>query len=75
MTIKARVHNHTILLPPDLAIAEGAEVQVIVPTKASPTNGSISAFVGEWAGAFTVPAQDAAGNDARLAYLLGKHVK
>jgi hypothetical protein len=75
MTIKTRVHNHTIILPPDLEIAEGAEVQVIVPAKASPTNGSVSAFIGEWAGAFTGPDQNAAGDDARLAYLLGKHVK
>jgi hypothetical protein len=75
MTIKARVHNHTIVLPPDLEIPEGAEVQVVVPTKAPPTNGSVSAFIGEWAGAFTVPNSDVAGDDARLAYLLGKHVK
>jgi hypothetical protein len=50
MTIKARVHNHTIVLPADVEIAEGAEVPVIVPPKASPANGSVSAFIGEWAG-------------------------
>ena len=31
MTITAKVHNHTITLPPELAIAEGAEVQITVP--------------------------------------------
>ena len=31
MTITARVHNHSIALPADLPVAEGAEVQVTVP--------------------------------------------
>jgi hypothetical protein len=31
MTITARVHNHSIVLPPEVVVAEGAEVQVIVP--------------------------------------------
>jgi hypothetical protein len=31
MTIKARVHNRTIVLPANVEIAEGVEVQVIVP--------------------------------------------
>lgn len=94
MTIKARVHNRTIVLPADVEITEGAEVQVIVPERPPATNstltktpewlqkapgtatrGSVSDFIGEWAGAFTVPAPDAADEDMRLAYLLGKHVK
>jgi hypothetical protein len=33
MTITARVHNHTIALPADLEIPEGAEVQIIVPDR------------------------------------------
>ena len=33
MTIKARVHNRTIVLPASVEIAEGAEAQVIVPDK------------------------------------------
>jgi hypothetical protein len=33
MTIKARVHNRTIVLPASVEIAEGAEVQIIVPEK------------------------------------------
>ena len=31
MTIQARVHNRIITLPPDIAIAEGAEVSVTLP--------------------------------------------
>lgn len=31
MTIRARVHNGTIVLPEGVEIADGAEVQVIVP--------------------------------------------
>lgn len=31
MTITARVHNHSIALPADIEIAEGAEVRVTLP--------------------------------------------
>ena len=34
MTITAKVHNHTITLPPEFPVAEGAEVQVTVPDDA-----------------------------------------
>jgi hypothetical protein len=40
MTIKARVHNRTIVLPANVEIAEGAEVQIIVPEKQPTTNGA-----------------------------------
>lgn len=33
MTITARVHNHTITLPAEVEIADGAEVQVTLPEK------------------------------------------
>jgi len=33
MTITARVHNRTIALPAEVEMAEGAEVQVILPEK------------------------------------------
>ncbi len=36
MTISATVHNHTITLPPEVIVAEGAEVQVVVPDFVSP---------------------------------------
>ena len=35
--------------------------------------GSVGAFIEKWAGAF--PAPSAESDDARLAYLLGKHAK
>jgi hypothetical protein len=40
MTIKARVHNRTIVLPPHIEIADGVEVQVIVPQGPAATNGA-----------------------------------
>jgi hypothetical protein len=40
MTIKARVHNGTIVLPANVEIADGSEVQVIVPEKPSAANGA-----------------------------------
>jgi hypothetical protein len=38
MTIKARVHNRMIVLPESVEIADGAEVQVIVPEKPGTNN-------------------------------------
>jgi hypothetical protein len=35
--------------------------------------GSVGAFIEKWAGVFPAPAAD--NDDARLAYLLGKHAK
>jgi hypothetical protein len=40
MTIKARVHNRTIVLPEGVEIADGAEVQVIVPENPAPNNSA-----------------------------------
>ena len=36
-------------------------------------SGSISDFIGKWAGAFSLP--ESLGDDPRLTYLLGKHSK
>ena len=47
MTITARVHNRTIALPADVEIAEGAEVQVIVPEKA-PANSQRKGEAPDW---------------------------
>ena len=38
-----------------------------------PHRGSVSDFLGKWAGAFSLP--ESPGDDPRLAYLLGKHAK
>ena len=35
--------------------------------------GSVSDFIGKWAGAFSLP--ESAADDPRLAYLIGKHAK
>jgi hypothetical protein len=47
MTIKARVHNRTIVLPESVEIADGAEVQVIVPEKPA-TNNSTPTRTADW---------------------------
>lgn len=44
MTITARVHNHSIALPPDLPVAEGAEVQVTVPDRKVPESAETENF-------------------------------
>ena len=31
MTVLAKVHNRTIQLPPEVDVAEGTEVQIVVP--------------------------------------------
>jgi hypothetical protein len=35
MTITAKVHNHTITLPAELEVPEGAEVQITLPEAAA----------------------------------------
>jgi hypothetical protein len=47
MTIKARVHNRTIVLPESVEIADGAEVQVIVPEN-SAANHSAPTKSADW---------------------------
>jgi hypothetical protein len=42
MTIKARVHNRTIVLPADVEITDGTEVQVIVPEKPPATSSALT---------------------------------
>ena len=44
MTLTAKVHNHTITLPPELVIAEGAEVQIIVPEVQSAKAGTATLY-------------------------------
>ena len=47
MTIIARVHNRAIALPANVEIAEGAEVQVIVP-ETLPTNSQPTGEAPDW---------------------------
>ena len=44
MTITAKVHNHTITLPADLAIEDGAEVQIIVPEKEAAVEEGVTLY-------------------------------
>lgn len=32
MTVLAKVHNHAIQLPPEVKVADGTEVQVVLPS-------------------------------------------
>ena len=62
MTITARVHNHTITLPADVEIPDGAEVQVTLPEKESAATlyDSLKDFIGAAQG---LPADFAAEHD------------
>ena len=47
MTIRVKVHNHRIELPPDFDVPEGAEVQVTIPEAAdSSLPERLASFVG-----------------------------
>lgn len=67
MTITARVHNHSIALPPDLPVAEGAEVQVTVPeptaSAAAAESGNALAWMLKYAGCIDGPEDFAAEHD------------
>ena len=52
-------------------IARGSEP--LPDTVGTPHRGSVSDFLGKWAGAFSLA--ESRGDDPRLAYLLGKHAK
>lgn len=44
MTVLAKVHNHAIQLPPEVVVADGTEVQVVVPEAASASTQPASFF-------------------------------
>lgn len=53
---------------------KGSGLLTLLPDKVGALHrGSISDFIGKWAGAFSLP--ESAGDDPRLAYLLGKHAR
>ena len=69
MTIKASVHNHCILLPADAQIADGTEVEVIVPEATAPAKpGPAMAWMAEFMGAATTLPPDAAARHDELAH-------
>ena len=67
MTITARVHNHSIALPADVAVPEGAEVQVTLPEPtASPEAAGPLGWMAEFVGALdTLPANAAEDHTQR----------
>jgi hypothetical protein len=53
---------------------KGKGLLTLLPDSAgSPHRGSVSDFIGKWAGSFSVP--ESSGDDPRLAFLLAKHAK
>ena len=67
-------HGRVISRGPEPLPEKGLGLLTLLPDSAGlPQRGSVSSFIGKWAGAFSLP--DSAGDDPRLAYLLGKHAK
>ena len=53
---------------------KGSGLLTLLPDSISTARrGSVSDFLGKWAGAFSLP--EPVADDARLAYLIGKHAK
>ena len=53
---------------------KGSGLLTLLPDSAGAAHrGSVSDFLGKWAGAFSLP--ESPHDDPRLAYLIGKHVK
>ena len=69
VTITARVHNHSVALPADLEVPEGAEVQVILPARpdGEATEGAL-AWMKAYAGVLDSLPPDAAERHNELAH-------
>jgi hypothetical protein len=65
MTITARVHNHSIALPADLPVAEGAEVQVTVPDRKTASGAEMESFKA-WLASVTGIAKGKLTTDERM---------
>ncbi len=69
MTITARVHNHSIALPADVEVPEGAEVQITLPDPATSEAGdNPMAWMKEFVGAIDTLPPDAAERHNELAH-------
>ncbi len=69
MTITARVHNHRIVLPADLEVPEGAEVQVIFPdAETDEKDGNPMSWMLKYAGTADSLPPDAAERHNELAH-------
>ncbi len=69
VTIIARVHNHSIALPADLEVPEGAEVQITLPDPvAAGVNDNPMAWMQEFVGALDSLPVDAAERHNELAH-------
>jgi len=66
MTIRAKVLNHRIELPPELAIAEGAEVEITVPE--SPRGTTLAERLAPFIGAVRSGVGDLADNHDHYLY-------
>ena len=69
MTITARVHNHSVALPADLDVPEGAEVQITLPEPASDeANANPMTWMQKYAGIIDSLPTDAAERHNELAH-------
>ena len=67
-------HGRVIPRGPEPLPENGVGLLTLLPDSGDFSHrGSVGEFLEKWAGAFSV--SDAPGDDSRLAYLLGKHVK
>ena len=65
----ARVHNHSIVLPADLEVPEGTEVQITLPDSvAGGANDNPMAWMQEFVGAIDTLPADAAERHNELAH-------
>ena len=68
------VHGRVIPRESEPLSEKGSGLLTLLPDSPGTSHrGSISDFIGKWAGAFSLP--ESADDDRRLAYLLGKHAK
>jgi hypothetical protein len=67
-------HGRIIPLGSEPLPEKGSGLLTLLPDSGTtPRRGSVSDFLGEWAGAFSL--SESVGDDPRLAYLIKKHAK
>ena len=75
VTIEVEIdHGRVIARGSEPLPEKGTGLLTLLPDSTGiPQRGSVSDFLGKWAGAFSLP--ESPGDDPRLACLLGKHAK
>jgi hypothetical protein len=75
VTIEVEIDHGRIIPRGSEALPEkGTGLLTLLPAStAAPVRSSVSDFIGKWAGVFSLP--EPSPDDARFAYLVGKHAK